>query len=531
MNRAMKLYITIAAILLTCTLTNAQQVDVQVVYNNTADIKANTETINKIKSAVKTTELQTALNGNGHITDKNLIIRVAFFDRGVIGQLKLKAEHELTPEKYIEEWQKTVINKSGILFLFVKGKDGSQYALHKMVVSQQLENEHLFPLVTEFINENLSGDFSTVVGNGTKYLAKAIIPVWDVDTEDNRGIQNKAKSLAENERYWENRINFFHNSWKSTFLDLKPIPRNAAMQNLSRIFLLKSGTTDTIKTQIPIYADNTIFKGNNVEVEGEDYFFDFTAKYLPYFLKKEPVTLLEISDTRSNSFGDEYKTYLFPLISTIENSNRFNDLLMISEWDLEKGSNPLSFTIKNSSNLRDKVSDDKLELILRNLNTEFNEGDPIPVIHPWYPRTFCNVYASDLARTYLFPGLFSSGSNYAPWGKHQGAAYLHEECKDNKNGKFKNLSLDEAWKYTNAGFLVYLTAYNWRYYAGKTTKKYNYSGHIATCFPTNGYSGNYLNANIIQAGVGEAGVKEFSKCGSSFTSNASANVYLGYILK
>src|SRR5690606_34560453 len=100
MNRAMKLYITITAILFACTLINAQQVDVQVVYNNTADIKANAETINKIKSAVKTSELQTALNSNGHLTDKNLVIRVAFFDRGVIGQLKLKAEHELTPEKY-----------------------------------------------------------------------------------------------------------------------------------------------------------------------------------------------------------------------------------------------------------------------------------------------------------------------------------------------------------------------------------------------------------------------------------------------
>ena len=132
--------------------------------------------------------MQTALESNGHITDKNLVIRVAFFDRGVIGQLKLKKEHELTAEKYIEEWQKTVSNKSGILFLFVKGKGGSQYTFYKMVSSYQLETEHLFPLVTEFINEHLSGDCVTIVGNGTKYLAKAVTPVWN----------DKKKSDAEN---------------------------------------------------------------------------------------------------------------------------------------------------------------------------------------------------------------------------------------------------------------------------------------------------------------------------------------------
>ncbi len=193
----------------------AQRIDIQVVYNNTAEVHSNAETINKIKTAVKIPELQKALNSNGHITDKNIKIRISFFNRGVIGQLKLKMEHELTPEGYIEKWQELVKNQSGVLFLFVKGKGENDYKFYKLVSSSQLEEEHLFSKVMEFINENLKGDVITIVGSGTKYLARAITPVWDVDLQDNRKIQEEAKKLAENEKYWENRINFFDNTWKS----------------------------------------------------------------------------------------------------------------------------------------------------------------------------------------------------------------------------------------------------------------------------------------------------------------------------
>lgn len=522
----MKLKIIITSIFLfVYILINGQQIEVQVVYNNTTEMISKEEIIKKIRLSVKTSELQMALNSNNHITDKNLKIRIAFFDRGVIGQLKLKTEHELTPEKYIEKWQESVKNQSGILFLFVRSKGETDYTFNKMAVSSRLEEEHLFPKVTEFINENLKGDFITIVEKGTKYMAKAITPIWDVDPQDNRNVMKDAEDLTEFEKYWENRINFFYN-WKSTFLDLKPMTYE---YNRIKVYFLKKN--DTIKPIINIYADTTIFKrGSKIEIEGEGYSFSFFSEIFEKIFgkEKEKILLIEPKDNYT-----QHESYIITLIKAIENENKYSDILYVSDWDWEKDTRHLNFKLKSFTGLREYNRNDKFELVMRKLNDEYKEGEPLPVIHPWYPRTYCNVFASDLARTILFKGIFTTGENYAPWGKHEAASIIHEKLINNENKHFKPLNHDEAWKYTNAGYVVYLTAYNWRYYAGKA-HKYEYPGHIATCYPTPEYNPKDPTTGIvIQAGerVGKLFFRKDVWKSSLYDNNIKANLYLGYILK
>lgn len=168
------------------------------------------------------------------------------------------------------------------------------------------------------------------------------------------------------------------------------------------------------------------------------------------------------------------------------------------------------------------------------MNTTYNEGEEIPVIHPWYPKTWCNVYASDLARTVLFPGMFKSGDNntsdsdYAPWGGHACANWLHWRIYHNSN--FKEISLTtvgstsqkkDAWQYTQAGYVVYFTAFGdgmdknlLNSVMDETKIDPRPPGHIATC---------YGDGKVIQAG---------SSVGILIWSTAQrAHVYLGYIIK
>lgn len=212
--------ILIAVILFVNVNLKAQEVNVKVVYNNTADMKNTEATISDLVKSVNTQKLVDALNSNGHISDKNLKITVGFFDRGMIGQMHLKADHELTPEVYVNKWKGSVVQTSSVLFLFCKNKGTSTYVFNKMVVSPQLEKEHLFPLVTQFINKHLSGDEKTIISDGTRYLANAIKPVWNVDIDDTRDITGQAQNLINNyPKYWGNRINI---EFDFSFFDLRP---------------------------------------------------------------------------------------------------------------------------------------------------------------------------------------------------------------------------------------------------------------------------------------------------------------------
>jgi hypothetical protein len=148
-------------------------------------------------------------------------------------------------------WKKTE-QGNGVLFLFEKEKE--VYSFRELAVSDLLEEKHLFPLVTEFINEHLVKEKTNldIVGNGTKYLAKAIMPVW---TEDKK---MEAQNLLTNTRYHQNKINYFHGSWKSTFLDFQPLVSLNWKANLVKVYFCHKN--DTIKPMIAIYADSTLFK-------------------------------------------------------------------------------------------------------------------------------------------------------------------------------------------------------------------------------------------------------------------------------
>jgi len=492
MNRFIKLHITtISIFLLTGILTKAQQVNVQVVYNNTADIKANTETINRIKSAVKITELQTALESNGHITDKNLVIRVAFFDRGVIGQLKLKKEHELTAEKYIEEWQKTVSNKSGILFLFVKEKDGNQYVFYKMVSSYQLETEHLFPLVTEFINEHLSGDCVSIIGNGTKYLAKAVTPVWNDDK------RRKAKELVKYDKYKAHHINKFHadNWFGFAFFDLKPATADETKDMKLVNCMDKEKGEDGAHWFISdkyIYTSKENLKG-----------------YSPSKFTDWDITFEEDGVKGVYIF---YDNFLYKILTTIEGSKKHNPNQIASEWNWKYESKHTR-SLSDFTGFSDRTESDRLILYFDESYRD-KEGQEISILCKSYSNTWCNVFACDLANEVLFGKNAFGDIHNGPWGSHASANDIHDViCK---NDNFKQIEIDsenelDAWDYTNKGFLVYLTKYN-----------KDGSGHIATC-----YDGQLKK--VIH--VGGSYITLNKKYISEWNGAQKAHIYFGYILK
>ncbi|MDA3891176.1 MAG: hypothetical protein PF517_05875 [Salinivirgaceae bacterium] len=482
----MKLYITIAAIFLTCTLINAQQIDVQVVYNNTADIKANTETINKIKSAVKTSELQAALNSNGHITDKNLIIRVTFFDRGVIGQLKLKAEHELTPEGYIEKWQETVKNKSGILFLFIKNKGKSQYDFNKLYVSDQLELEHLFPLVVEFVNENLSGDFTTIIGNGTKYLAKAMTPIWNVDDEGDVGLKKEVVDITNISSYPE-----FHKGYSNSVYncyDFEPYhfiwPDHedlGAERDYDYIHKLSSYTNYNGR------VDDQILK-----IEEWGYHGDVLVSGWPWNVN---------GDLESVSEEGDYHAKLSEHSENESSGTR----------DFEEGENYCRLNMISSTTQKgEQLSIYKYKQI-------------------WgYQPTWCNQFANYISQNLLF--------NHIPWqSSGYRASQIHDYVSNSK--QFKKVTFEEAWEYTNVGYVVYFTSYHSsgvNYNSDGTVNYWSSSpGHIATCFPTGGEF-EFLEGYLVQAGGFDKTRRLIFK--DAWSANygverekVSAHIYMGYL--
>jgi hypothetical protein len=400
-------------------------------------------------------------------------------------------------------------------------KEANVYKFHQLVVSDLLESQHLFPLVMEFINEHLTGGENTkIVSNGTKYLAKALTPVW---TEQKK---TDAQSLLTNTRYHQNKINYFHDTWKSIFLDIQPLSSINWKSTLTKIYLCHNN--DTLKPAIAIYADTTVFKKSNVLVSGDGYKFDFKSTVLVN-TSKEKILLLRLQDSNT-----ENQCYIFRLIQEIEKANKYSSSKKVSEWDWNKSDG--QFSLESTADLRDYADNDKYELVMIDMNATYPEGMDIPKIHPWYPRTFCNVYASDMSRDILFPNTFTTGDNYAPWGIHQSAAKLHEELMNNTKGPFKAVTFDEAWQYTNVGYVVYLTAYNRRYYSGETKDPYSYSGHIATCYFTEKYEDHEpWDRLIIQAG-NSCDVLPFSNGwskGKYGTDNEhiKANLYLGYIIK
>jgi hypothetical protein len=494
------------------------------VFNNTTDIKQYENLIGELKNAVNKTELQNALNANNNLSDKNLKIDIVFFDRNYTGNMKLKRAHVLTADGYREKWM-TTAEDNAVLFLFVKEHGKADYEFRGLNISELLDRRHLFEKVMEFINEHLSGNQKTIVVNGSKYLARALTPVW---TDAKR---NAAETLIKEDRYKAGHINYFHNSWKSTFLDLKPIsvPSQSQTTTLAKVWFLDK--KDTLKT-IAIYADTTVFKGTNITIEGEGYSFSFLGITIPVLFgnHQERVIVLELKNANNES-----QSYILPLVKALQESQKYSATKKVSEWDWQKSNK--EFSLNSTTGLADIQTGNAFELIKISLNDNYPEGNETPVIHPWRSRTFCNVYASDLARDILFPSMFTSKSNYAPWGAHNPAAKLHDVLKDNTNGQFKSVTFNEAWEYTNAGYVVYLTAYNSKYYDGRTKDPYQYSGHIATCYQTNieTLGGNLMEANIIQAGS-ICGVYTFQKIwvkGKYGENNeyVKANLYLGYIIK
>jgi len=144
----------------------AQSVDVQLVYNNTADVNKS------ISNLVKVDELKEAIQANDHI-DQNLIVRIAFFDKNVVGRMKLKEEHKMSVENYVVNWEKMVENKNAVLFLFVKAFGKDAYEFNKMHLSGKLSG-HLLSSVIELVDKQLTGDSNEIIAKGTHYLAEAI---------------------------------------------------------------------------------------------------------------------------------------------------------------------------------------------------------------------------------------------------------------------------------------------------------------------------------------------------------------------
>jgi hypothetical protein len=481
--------------------------------------------ITELNNAVNINELRQSLNANTKITDRDLKVNIAFFDRNYFVNMKLKRAHILTSDGYKAKWRTATESSSAVLFLFVKEYGKNEYQFAGLSVSKQLEEEHLFDKVVEFINDHLTGNHKTIIANGSKYLARAITPVW---TDAKR---TAAENLLNNARYKAHAVNYFHGTLEFTYFDFRPIKTWTA--NLAKVwFIDKNNKSDTIKPTVSIYADTLIFKGSYINPPTEDMPFSFYSIGIVFTYQKEKILLIE-TDSHWTSF-----------IKDFQREQKYSSTEDVSRWKWTKSDG--KFVLSSTEGLRDYAKDDKFELfkaVLTSKAAPHLEGSQMPVFHPAYSNTYCNIYASDLARDILFPDMFTSDKSwnrdYAPWGEHKRAAFLHEALTNNTNGHFKSVTFDEAWKYTNAGYVAYLTAYNAAYYNGNILHKH--PGHIATCYQTNGYS-NYEGANLIQAGakntervIGFVTEVWTMKGGYTITddenSNVKANLYLGYIIK
>ena len=479
MRRLIKHILAVLLFVLGTASLQAQSVSVQLVYNNPTDVDAS------LSNLVKVDELKGAIQSNDHI-DQNLIVRIAFFDKNVVGRMMLNAEHKLSVDDYVSEWQKMVENKNAVLFLFVKafGIDKNTYDFDKMYVSTTLSEAHLLPLVTEFINEHLEGDNNEIISNGTHYLANAITPVWTKEK------MTKAEELSQIDKYKSNRINAEFNF---SFFDW----RSAGNVEISKMKLV------TCATDKDLFISDNYFYTSFDNLKGKSFeSFEWNVK----FSEDVEKGILVIKDV-----------FLLKLLKYFESTNKHNSQKPASEWTWvwNKDDKLPEISDAELNNFIDRKKEDRNVLYV---NTEYknNEGKEINKLHPGYGQTtWCNVFARDLSYQILFPKFHTK--EVAPWGRHTRASGIHEAIQYNLN--FVPIDKDDAWNYTNKSFVVYVTAYNDSYYKNKDDD-HKHPGHIATCYPDEG-----RNINRVIQGGKTNGLVLWNK------NYLLYHLYLGYIIQ
>ena len=492
----------------------SQNVETKIVFNNTEDIKQHKNVIEELKNAVNTNELQNSLRANENITDKNLKFEIAFFDRNYVGNLKLKAPHVLSVAGYKEKWIANVENRSAVLFLFVKEYGKTEYEFKGLSVSEQLEDQHLFEEVMTFINEHLNGSYKTIVSNGSKYLARAITPVWTKDKKE------KALPMLNMDKYKKYHFNFYFN--EGELFDLKAT-RQPIDANYLRVYFVYNGVenkikiTDTLKTSLPIYIDKRVFQGGTITIKDEEGIPQIGA-FLSFWKPKEDTIALFEVDSAFYKFIEKLN-----LLQKVKNISMPLMDSNVSRWGWNKDFTPL-----NPNDFVD-ISPDYVFIVTKEqVKKIFNDGDRKP---PWiagYGNTYCNLFARDLSREILF--------SHSPWGTNAFANRLHWRIFHDSNfkkvplAKEKNTVQKDAWTYTQAGYVVYYTAFGEGMnedllvtVSDESKIKHKPSGHIATCFEVISITDNGSEGKVIQAGNAVDILK--------WNTAQKAHVYLGYIIK
>jgi hypothetical protein len=505
----------------------AQQIDIQVVFNNTADQRLYSDEINKMKESVKANELKTALKANDCITSDQLNVRIAFFDRKILGNLILNNDNELNAVGYIASWKKMEEKKHAVLFLFVK--EANVYKFHQLVVSDLLESQHLFPLVMEFINEHLTGGENLeIVNTGTRYLAKALTPVWT----DEKKID--AQTLITKTKYHANKINLFHDYFSFGFFDMKPVTIKDV------IFLNKIRITNT--------KEDTL--SSNYFYTNSDYLKDYKSDIFKVIeLYKSINSVLSVFDISiSEGYHVIKDNFLCNILSYVNNeikekNNKHHPSDLMSNWAWKKNKN--NRYIEDFTGFKDYNQEEDYMILYYDVSYKQKEGEGISILSPGYGNTWCNVYACDLANEVLFGNIFG-GNHNGPWGVHGNASQIHNAIVENKAKEFKPITeFSDAWKYANNHYVVYLTAHNAAYYtkgiseADQASIMQNNSGHIATCYPTEDFDpADVTTGKVVQAGtnwgVMNFAVKVWTHANYDAKNNGGiikANLYLGYILK
>ena len=481
--------------------------------------------INEIVNKVNTTELSGALQANYSLPDKqNLVVHMVFYHQKYIGALELKNINTLTTDQYVQAWKTTNHTGNHILFLFTWNESNNLYEHKKLEVSPEMENYHLFTEVMNFIRTNLNGNSAGVVEKGTRYLANAIRPVWTIDKRD------QAEALLENKKYHKGHyIDYFG----QPFFDFRPVSQTS--DNKVRLYCSNHDASEIIETDGYMLLDTIVFPVGENYLEISGYRFDHTIFGLNIQLGQFTERVYLYTDSEAN--------HVCNLVKSIDAVNYHSTSMNVSEWDWVKNNG--LFTLNSTSNLVNRQSTHAVELFE---NTEWTNrtGQPMPNIHPSKSSTYCNLFATDLTRDILFPGLFQGNiwnDKGTPWGGNQRANILHYRINKNANKVFVRVKMDgsdrsydnisgkTAWDYTEAGYVVYLTAFNQEMsmdYLNQPSeaalaevikdRKYG-SGHIATCYNADADADE---GEVIQAGTTTDVLK--------WTGAQTAHVYLGYIL-
>lgn len=460
-------------------------VDVQLVYNNTADVNKS------ISNLVKVDELKEAIQANGHI-DQNLIVRIAFFDKNAVGRMMLNAEHKLSIDDYVSEWQKMVENKNAVLFLFVKafGIDKNTYDFDKMYVSTTLSEAHLLPLVTEYINEHLTGDNNEIISNGTHYLANAIKPVWTKEK------MTKAFEMAEETKYYKNHFNYFHNNWEYPIINLKHASAKEVKDYaIVGCYNADKEIVDKGTTSVKLFlSDQIIYTKSEIlskcDIPSTKYDIRFDAEKI-------------------DGIYTMYSGLLYNILKQVENCGKTNKSLVVSKWSWNNNKE-----ISNMDNLINRTNDDKFIMYWDSETYNSCEGEEMPQYVQYFygngHRTYCNVFACDLANEVLFGYIFGH-ITYGPWGKHDSANNIYKAIDKDENKQFKKIENGhDAWLYTNKGYVVYLTSHS-----------SSGSGHIATCYPDEDEIEQ--KERVVQGGARTEVLQ--------WNGYTNIHIYLGYILK